>query len=141
MFTYVYLGTNNLARAARFYDAIMITLGLSRCDISGEPNWEGVLGWGIYERHGATELALWVGRPFDGGPASAGNGTMVALAAKSWQQVDAFHAAALSHGGASEGAPGLRPQYNPDFYAAYVRDPDGNKLAVVCRGFTESQLG
>jgi catechol 2,3-dioxygenase-like lactoylglutathione lyase family enzyme len=141
MFTYVYLGTNDLARAARFYDAIMITLGLSRCDISGEPNWEGVLGWGIYERHGATELALWVGRPFDAGPASAGNGTMVALAAKSWQQVDAFHAAALSHGGTSEGAPGLRPQYNPDFYAAYVRDPDGNKLAVVCRGFTETQLG
>ena len=64
---------------------------------------------------------------------------MVALAATSWRQVDAFHAAALSHGGTSEGAPGLRPQYQPDFYAAYVRDPDGNKLAVVCRGFTEPQ--
>jgi hypothetical protein len=51
-------------------------------------------------------------------------------------QVDDFHAAALANGGTSEGAPGLRPQYNPDFYAAYVRDPDGNKLAVVCRGFT-----
>jgi len=71
-----------------------------------------------------------------GAPASVGNGGMVALWASSWAQVDGFHAAALAHGGASEGAPGLRLLYNPDFYAAYVRDPDGNKLAVVCRGFT-----
>jgi len=71
-----------------------------------------------------VELALWLCRPFDGEPATVGNGTMVALAAKSWRQVDAFHAAALSQGGTSEGAPGLRPHYQPDFYAAYVRDPD-----------------
>jgi len=139
MFTYVYLGTNDLNRAARFYDATMATLGHSRCDISGEPNWEGSLGWGLYERHGMTELALWLGKPFDQKPASVGNGTMVALSAKSWGQVDAFYAAAMTHGGTSEGAPGLRPQYNPDFYATYVRDPDGNKLAVVCRGFTSPQ--
>jgi predicted lactoylglutathione lyase len=63
------------------------------------------------------------------------------LAAKSWEQVDAFHAAALSHGGTSEGEPGLRVHYQPDFYAAYVRDPDRNKLAVVCRGFTQRQTG
>src|SRR4029077_20498008 len=110
MFTYVYLGPNDLARAPRFYDATMATLGLARCDISGEPNWDGVQGRGTYERHGATEPALWLDRPFNVAPASVGNGTMVALAAKSWRQVDAFHAAALSHGGSSEGAPGLRPQ-------------------------------
>lgn len=141
MFTYIYLGTNNLERAARFYDAALATLGHSRCDVSDEPTFGDVLGWGIYEQHGLTELALWLGPPFDGKPATAGNGTMVALVAKSWQQVDAFHAAALAHGGACEGAPGLRLRYNPDFYAAYVRDPDGNKLAVVCRGFTGSQDG
>jgi predicted lactoylglutathione lyase len=62
---------------------------------------------------------------------------MVAFKATSWAQVEAFHAAALASGGTSEGLPGLRLQYNPDFYATYVRDPDGNKLAVVCRGFTE----
>jgi catechol 2,3-dioxygenase-like lactoylglutathione lyase family enzyme len=139
MFNYVCLGTNDLERAARFYDATMATLGLTRCDVSGESNWDGLVGWGTYERHGAVELALWLCRPFDGEPATVGNGTMVALAAKSWQQVDAFHAAALSRGGTSEGAPGLRLHYQPDFYAAYVRDPDGNKLAVVCRGFTEPQ--
>lgn len=139
MFSYMCLGTNDLERAARFYDATMAALGFTRCDVSGEPNWDGWIGWGTYEQHGATELALWVCRPFDGEPATVGNGAMVALAAKSWQQVDAFHAAALSHGGTSAGAPGLRLQYQPDFYAAYVRDPDGNKLAVVCRGFTAPQ--
>lgn len=65
---------------------------------------------------------------------------MVALRADSWSQVNAFHAAALSHGGMNEGEPGLRLHYNPDFYAAYVRDPDGNKLAAVCRGFTRPPL-
>lgn len=139
MFSYACLGTNDLERAAHFYDAAMATLGYARCDVSGEPNWEGWVGWGTYQRHGATELALWLCRPFDGVPATTGNGTMLALAARSWQQVDAFHAAALSHGGTCEGAPGLRLHYQPDFYAAYVRDPDGNKLAVVCRGFTQPQ--
>lgn len=141
MFTYICLGTNDLARAAKFYDATLATLGLSRCDVSDEPDpagWQGWFGWGTYKDHGATEIALWLCRPFDGEPATVGNGTMVALRAKSWKEVDAFHAVALCNGGASEGAPGLR-QYNPDFYAAYVRDPDGNKLAVVCRGFTERQ--
>lgn len=137
MFTYIYLGTNHLERASRFYDATLAALGHSRCDVSNEPTFGEVRGWGIYQQHGLTELALWLGPPIDGKPATAGNGTMVALAAKSWQQVDAFYAAALSHGGTSEGAPGVRRQYNPDFYAAYVRDPDGNKLAAVCRGFTE----
>ncbi len=58
------------------------------------------------------------------------------LRATSWEAVQRFYSAALAHGGSCEGAPGLRPQYNADFYAAYVRDPDGNKLAAVCRGST-----
>jgi catechol 2,3-dioxygenase-like lactoylglutathione lyase family enzyme len=137
MFTYVCLGTNNIARATMFYGAALGALGLSRCDVSGESTWEGWVGWGTYEDQGRQEVALWLCEPFDGQAASVGNGMMVALQAQSWQAVEAFHAAALAHGGTSEGAPGLRLQYNPDFYAAYVRDPDGNKLAVVCRGFTE----
>jgi hypothetical protein len=64
---------------------------------------------------------------------------MVTVIARSWKEVDDFYAAALAHGGSSEGAPGLRVQYNLDFYAAYVRDPDGNKPAAVCRCFTEPQ--
>ena len=136
MFAYVCFGSTDLARSARFYDAVLGALGLSRCDTSGEPEWDGWIGWGTYENGGQVELALWLCRPFNGEPASAGNGTMVALRATSWRQVDEFHAAALANGGTSEGAPGLRPRYNPDFYSAYVRDPDGNKLAAVCRGFT-----
>ena len=61
---------------------------------------------------------------------------MIALHASSWEQVQQFHRAALAHGGRCDGSPGLRPHYNADFYVAYVRDPDGHKLAAVCRGFT-----
>jgi len=136
VFTYVCLGTNDLERSCRFYDAVLGTLGLSRCDVSGEPNWEDWAGWGTYEDQGRRQCALWVCQPFDTRPASVGNGTMVAVHATSWRQVDAFFAAAIANGGQSEGEPGLRTHYNPDFYAAYVRDPDGNKVAAVCRGFT-----
>lgn len=139
MFTYVCLGTNDGARAARFYDAVLGTLGHRRCEVSPEWQAQGWHGWGTYERNGACELALWLCPPFDGRAASAGSGTMIAFSASSWKQVEAFHAAALAHGGTSEGAPGLRLQYDPDFYAAYVRDPDGNKLAAVCRGFRAPQ--
>jgi catechol 2,3-dioxygenase-like lactoylglutathione lyase family enzyme len=141
MFTYLYLGTNDLDRAISFYDAAMGVLGHRRC-VTGDPEWDRIsAGWGTYKDGGIEELALWVGKPFDQKPATVGNGSMIALSAKSWRQVDDFHAAALANGGTSEGAPGLRPQYNPDFYAAYVRDPDGNKLAVVCRGFTAPLAG
>jgi catechol 2,3-dioxygenase-like lactoylglutathione lyase family enzyme len=135
MFSYICLGTGDLKRAAAFYDAVFHAIGVKRCATEGE-DWEGWIGWGDYENGGVREMALWVGQPFNDQPASAGNGTMVALKASTWQQVDEFHAAAIKNGGTSEGAPGLRPQYNADFYAAYVRDPDGNKLAVVCRGRT-----
>jgi catechol 2,3-dioxygenase-like lactoylglutathione lyase family enzyme len=134
MFTYITLGANDLDAAEHFYDAVMATLGWARCDTSAEGDWGQWRGWGRYEDQGRRQMALWVCAPFDGRPAAPGNGTMVALAAGSRAQVDAFHAAALAHGGSDEGAPGLRPQYYPDFYAAYVRDPDGNKLAAVYRG-------
>jgi catechol 2,3-dioxygenase-like lactoylglutathione lyase family enzyme len=139
MFTYICLGTNDITRATEFYDATLGALGLSRCRVPDESGWEEMVGWGTYEDRGAEELALWLCRPFDGHAATVGNGTMVAFQAKSWKQVDEFHAAALGAGGRSEGAPGLRLHYNADFYAAYVRDADGNKLAAVCRGFTEPQ--
>lgn len=135
MFTYISLGTNDLERAVRFYDPVMQALGHSRCDTGDESNWDAWIGWGRYENHGQLELALWVCQPFNKQAASVGNGTMVAFKADSPQAVRDFHIAALNHGGSSEGEPGWRPQYGDDFYAAYVRDPDGNKLAAVCRGY------
>jgi len=134
MLSYVYFGTNDLSRATRFYDAVLAPLGMQRC-VTEDAAWDQVAaGWGLYEQNGQRELAFWVGTPFDGQPAAAGNGSMVAFRAQRWQQVDAAYAAALAHGGRCEGPPGLRPQYDPDFYAAYVRDVDGNKVALVCRG-------
>jgi catechol 2,3-dioxygenase-like lactoylglutathione lyase family enzyme len=142
LFAYICLGSNNLERSAGFYDATMAVLGYRRCVTDGESgtSWADWIGWGLYEQEGAVQDALWICKPYDGAPATVSNGGMVALWAKDWASVDEFHAKALAHGGVSEGAPGLRLAYNPDFYACYVRDPDGNKLAVVCRGFTSPQL-
>ncbi len=137
MLTYVYFGTSDLARAIAFYNAALTPLGMQRC-VTGDPEWDRIsAGWGTYEDGGQRELAFWIGLPFDQRPASVGNGSMAAFRAPSWDAVDRFHAAALAHGGHSEGAPGLRLNYAPDFYAAYARDPDGNKIAAVCRGITE----
>ena len=137
MLTYVYFGTNDLQQATRFYDAVLAPLGMPRC-VTGDAEWDRVAaGWGIYEDGGTRELGFWIGTPFDQKPASTGNGSMAAFRASSWNAVDAFHAAALEHGGTCDGAPGLRLHYSPDFYAAYVRDPDGNKLCAVCRGSTK----
>ncbi len=137
MLSYVYFGTNHLPRAIAFYDAALGPLGMHRC-ITGDPEWDRIFRGlrGTYEDGGARELAFWVGTPLNQQPATAGNGSMVAFRARSWEEVDDFHAAALAGGGACEGAPRLRLHYSPDFYAAYVRDPDGNKVAAVCRGFT-----
>ena len=137
MLSYVYFGTNDLKKATEFYDAVLGVLGMQRC-VTGDAQWDRVAaGWGIYEEGGARELAFWVGTPFNQQRATAGNGGMVAFSARSWQEVDDFHAAALAGGGVCDGPPGLRLQYSPDFYAAYVRDRDGNKIAAVCRGFTQ----
>lgn len=122
---YLTLGTNDLARATRFYDAALAPLGLVR-----RATEDSEVGYG----HPAERRTrLWITRPFDGKPATVGNGSMPALVAPSQDAVKAFHAAALAHGGSDEGAPGLRP-HGPAFFAAYVRDPDGNKLSAVHEG-------
>ena len=123
MFSHVTLGTDNLDSARSFYEPVMATLGI------GQPfTLPGTLVFG--EMMG---MKLFVGAPFDGAPSSSGNGTHIALAAPDRAAVDAFHTAALANGGIDEGAPGLRPQYHPHYYGAYVRDPAGNKLQAVCQ--------
>ncbi|MBL9075108.1 VOC family protein [Tabrizicola sp.] len=126
MFSYISLGTRDIARAIRFYDAALAPLGHRR--IAGYDPEDRSAAWGLDD----PGPHLWVTPPFDGQPASSGNGTMVSFLAETRAAVAAFHAAALAHGGSDEGAPGPRPEYGPHFYAAYVRDPDGNKLNAVC---------
>lgn len=124
MYSHITLGSNDLAKAKEFYDAALAPLGLSAV-----MEFDGAVGYGPSSEPGPR---LFVCKPFDGGAASFGNGTHVALNAPTRAAVDAFHAAAMAHGGSDEGAPGLRPQYTPNYYGAYVRDRDGNKLQAVC---------
>lgn len=123
MLLYVTLGSNDLERAGAFYDRALAPLGLKR-----RKEDEVEIGYGA---EGDFRCRLWVVTPFNREAATIGNGSMVALEAESRAAVDAFHAAALAGGGTDEGAPGLRP-FHANFYAAYVRDPDGNKLSAVC---------
>ena len=117
MIGYVTFGTNDIQRAAKFYDAIAAEMGTGRM-----MDFETFIAWGAWE--GPAGIAAT--KPFDGKPASVGNGTMVALQAKDRAQVDKLYEIALANGGSDEGAPG--PRGEDGFYAAYFRDPDGNKL-------------
>lgn len=117
MIGYVTVGTNDLERAAKFYDAIAEEMGVARM-----MNFETFIAWG--KPDGPAGIAAT--KPFDGNTATVGNGTMVALEAKDKDQVHRLHEIALANGGSDEGAPG--PRGNEGFYAAYFRDPDGNKL-------------
>ena len=123
------LGTNDHARAKTFYDAVLGLLGASVMAGSSSDK-------RTFETAGAGTPMLAVGVPHDGNPATFGNGTMIALPAKTRAIIDACYAKALELGGSDEGAPGVRGP-NPDgFYAAYVRDPDGNKLCLFRVGPT-----
>lgn len=127
MFSYICLGTNDITRARRFYDSVLAPLGQARV-----PGYDDATSsaWGTDD----PGPHLWVTRPFDGGQAQAANGGMAAFLAPDRAAVAAFHAAGLAAGGRDEGAPGLRPQYGAGFYAAYLRDPDGNKIAAIAYG-------
>ncbi len=122
MISYVTLGTNHLDRAAKYYDALLAELGAKRMMEN-----ERIILWGTA---GAPMLA--VCKPFDGNPASVGNGVMVALAASSPEQVAAIHKKALELGGTDEGAPG--PRGDGGMTIGYFRDLDGNKLNAIHMG-------
>ena len=126
--SHITLGTNDTARAGAFYDAVLGTLGIARlAKPPGKPP--------AYAKDGGMPT-IYLYPPEDGRPATWGNGTHVAFVAPSRDAVHRFHTAALAHGGMSEGAPGPRPHFGANYYAAYVRDPDGNKLQAVCYAAT-----
>jgi predicted lactoylglutathione lyase len=122
MIGYVTLGTSDLERAARFYDAIAAEMGVGRM-----MEYESFIAWGKPDGGGGVGLT----KPFDGNPPTVGNGVMVALQASDRAQVDKLYAIALANGGTDEGPPGER---GPGFYAGYFRDPDGNKLNAFVMG-------
>ena len=120
MLSHVSLGTSDAARAAAFYDPVLAVLGIRKiCERDGSVD------------YGTAKTVFSLERPSDGRPASVGNGVHVAFDAGTRAQVDEFHRVALAHGGTDAGAPGLRPEYDANYYGAFVRDPDGNKIEAV----------
>jgi catechol 2,3-dioxygenase-like lactoylglutathione lyase family enzyme len=126
MISHVFIGISDFAAAYRFHAAVMAALGHAQrfCD-DNKP-------WAAWQPAGSGRPLFIIGRPYDGAPANPGNGPMTALLAPSRAAVDAAYAAALANGGFCEGPPGLRPHYHANYYGAYFRDPDGNKLGVCC---------
>ena len=128
MLSHVHIGVNDFGRALAFYGPVLERLGLVQRFREPEVPWAG------WQMPGVARPLFLIGRPFDGQAASPGNGAMNALLAADRTTVDEVHALALHHGGRCEGPPGLRPQYHANYYGAYFRDPDGNKLCVCCHG-------
>lgn len=126
MIAYVTVGVDDMARAKRFYTAFLPAL-----DFELEEGPEG-LSFALPVDPGQSPVLpdFYVKPTFDGGPASAGNGSMVAFEAQTQQQVRDLHAAALAAGGSDEGPPGFRANYGANFYVGYLRDPQGNKIAL-----------
>jgi len=126
MFSHIFVGTNNFERALAFYQPLMEVLGVQARFVEANRPWAG------WQSQPDPRPLFLLGKPFDQQPHAPGNGQMVAFLASSRAMVDAAYAVALQHGGSSEGAPGLRAQYHANYYGAYFRDPDGNKLCVAC---------
>lgn len=123
MFSHVTIGSNDVGKAKPFYDALLQPLGLVR-----HMDYPNAVGYGPAD----GRPQLWILSPIDKQAASVGNGITIGLEAPDRSAVDAAYKAALAAGGKDEGAPGLRAHYHPNYYGAYLRDLDGNKICVVC---------
>ncbi|MDZ4868168.1 MAG: VOC family protein [Alphaproteobacteria bacterium] len=121
MLHHVSVGVRDVAKSAAFYDKVLKALGYKRV--------MEVLPYAV--AYGDKTPEFWVGLPHDQKKASIGNGVHISFAARNKAAVNAFHAAALASGGKDDGAPGPRPDYGPDYYGAFCRDIDGNKIEAV----------
>ncbi|MFZ5783523.1 MAG: VOC family protein [Pseudomonadota bacterium] len=123
MFSHVTVGSNDVAKAKAFYDGVGRALGLALL-----ADYPSAVAYGRPD----GRPQLWILNPLDRKTASVGNGITIGLEAPDRNAVDAAHQAGLAAGGKDEGAPGLREHYHPNYYGAYLRDPDGNKICIVC---------
>jgi catechol 2,3-dioxygenase-like lactoylglutathione lyase family enzyme len=125
LISHVFIGITGYQPAFEFYSALMGSLGMV-CKFADADK-----GWAAWMAPDQPRPLFVIGTPFEGSH-EAGNGQMVALLAGSRDVVDQAYAVALANGGSCEGPPGLRPQYHANYYGAYFRDPDGNKMCVCC---------
>lgn len=126
MFSHIFIGITDFDRAFAFYAEMMEGLGIEIRFSDREKAWAG------WQSEGGARPLLVIGKPYDGAPHDPGNGQMVAFTASSRAIVRSVYKAALARGAVSEGEPGVRPHYHKDYYGAYFRDVDSNKLCVVC---------
>ena len=118
--SHVSLGTDDLQRAATFYDAVLAPLGCRR-----------IMEHSDAIAYGRAWPEFWINRPFDERAASVGNGTHIAFNAASRDEVDAFHKAGIAAGATDDGPPGPRPDYGAPYYGCFLRDPDGHKIEAT----------
>ncbi|CAM3152130.1 VOC family protein [Pseudomonas gessardii] len=130
MFSHITVGTNDLDKAAAFYDAVLIPLGLCRRPVTPD----GGPSSACWITPGSPLPRFYVYSPYNRQDATAGNGSMVAFSAPSPDAVNVAYAAGVLAGGRNDGEPGPRPHYGDGYYGAYLRDPDGNKVHIVHRG-------
>lgn len=133
MIGYVTVGVDDLAKAEAFYSSLLLRLGYG-LEVSDEGLSYSLSGPST-EQNAPPDF--YVKPPFDGQPASAGNGTMVAFQVATQTLLRDLHAAAVAAGGRDEGAPGFRASYGAGFYVGYLRDPQGNKIALYCNNPAE----
>ncbi|MBI3196060.1 MAG: VOC family protein [Rhodospirillales bacterium] len=126
MISHVHVGVTDFERAFAFYSSVMDALGCPLKFCERDRPWAG------WMPTAAARPLFLIGHPYDGDRAAPGKGQMVALLAPSRTAVDACYNTALANGARDDGPPGLRPHYHPDYYGAYFRDPDGNKICVCC---------
>ncbi len=126
MFSHVSIGVSDFERSYRFYRAVMNALGLEERFVERDRPWAG------WHSAGQSRPYLTIGTPFDGNPHAPGNGQMVAFMAHDRETVTTVYELAIELGAICEGPPGLRPEYHANYYGAYFRDHDGNKLCVAC---------
>ena len=128
MFSHIFVSVKDFDRALKFYSEVMLVLGHEARFCEPEKPWAG------WHREGRSHPYFVICKPYDGQPHHPGNGQMLAFLAKDRKTVEAVHDAALRNGGTSEGLPGPRLEYHANYYGAYFRDPEGNKVCVASHG-------